>query len=837
MTHLLRLQVLWVLVLISGCTCAPVDACGPELCASGCCDAMGVCVGGQTEAACGAGGEACGVCTAGDVCTLRQCLPAPVVPLDAGLPARDAGVVDAGVVDAGTVDAGVVDAGAFDAGQPDAGAGDAGLVDAGAAVPDAGAVDGGAAADAGVRDAGLAPPTDGGLLCRAPTVIDLTYDFTPVTLTGTLTLNGQTLPTGPRGSLEFTDLDTGALLYATLATSGPATFSLELLRGTYDVRWVSLAQTAGLPPGRGAVARGVVVTASSTQSWNVNTVNVSGTVTYDGVAPPGVGSSGKRGLVTFRDAAGQTEVSFSLPPTGPATYSGQLFTGTFDVEFSGATPAEPRAVFARALPFTASSTRVDDLRFGVVTATVSLNGQSVNWQALTGAALELVNVETNQVFSGGATSATPSVFTVTVPQGAYDVFLRTYALQPAPAPARARALLARAVSVGPTANFAWQVRSHELTATLTLDGLPFPERGGADRGSLWFHESVGSLKLTVPLPTTGPATVTLRLAEGVYDIGYETPQAPFAGVPGLRRVVLARGVALTANTTRSLAPQTATLDVSFSVDGVLRTNAPWYDGLTMENDWAGRDAPLFPLGVDARMPVLVYRNSPIDVFAFATPTAPTAASGAATLLRGASFAGPQVLPLNATTVQAAGVVTLNGQPLPDGITNNRGAITVFNFETGGWDSFEFGPTGPVAFPGKRVFAGPVDVVVTPLSEPFPYRGQSRYLARACLASACRTTSANVTGTWMVRNFADFPQFTRFQLVESSSGLSGDVTFTTERTAIDRASRVGNSLRWTTSVSAGGNDAVTYIVELESPCRMRGTVVRPGYGTSRFIAIR
>ena len=821
MTHPHRLSVLVIVLLAGGCACeAPDAACGPDLCTTGCCDSMGLCVGGQTPFACGTSGAACGVCLGGDVCAEGVCLPSPRAPEDAGGQPADAGA-DAGdpAVDAG----GAVDAGVFDAGGPR----DAGAPDAGSAAPDAGA-----------RDAGVAVQTDGGLLCVAPTSINLSYDVAPVTVSGTLTMNGQLLPAGSRGFLQFIDRESGGLVNATLAASGPSTFTAPLLRGTYDVTFSSPPQVSGMPSGRGVVVRGFVVSASSTQAWNVDTVTVSGSVTLDGVAPPAVGQFNSRGVITFRDAADLTAVSFELARTGPATYAGVIFAGTLDVEFETTVPRSARAVFARAAPFTSNTTRVDDLPFGTVTATVTINGQSVNWQTLTLASLEFVNLDTNQTSYGGVSAAAPSIFTLTVPRGTYDVFFQTHLLRAPPAPANARVLLARAVTVGPTATFAWQVRTHDVTATLTLDGLGFPERGGADRGLLWFHEVVGAKQVSVPLPLTGPATVTLRLAEGTYDVGYQPPAAPFPGVPGLNRVVIARGVVIAANTVLALEPATTTLDVSFSVNGVLRGGLSWYDGLTLGNDWAGRDGVLFPLGGTSRMPVLVYQHTPLDVFGFATPTGPSDATGVATLLRGKSFAGPQVLALNATTVVASGTVTLNGLPVPDGVPNDRGQIDVLNFETGGRDRFSFGTTGPVSFPGKQVFAGPVDVILYPLSAQFAPQGlPARYLARACLGSACRTTSTNLTGNWTVRFSGDFAQFARFQLVESSSGITGDVVVTGDRFAIDRSTRAGNTIRWTTSESAAANDPTTYTVELESPCRMSGSIHTHGYSTAHFTAIR
>lgn len=804
MIDTLRRVLIAALVFLGGCACESTEAfCGPARCATGCCDELGVCVSGQTSFVCGQGGAACAACQAGDECVQAMCVPAARPPADGGNPLPDAAGSDAGVADAGTFDAGVADAG-----RP---------------VPDAGGY-----------DAGVAPQVDGGLFCVAPTSISLNYDVAPVTVSGTLTVNGQPLPAGTRGLVEFIDREWGMVLSASLATSGPATFSAVLLPGTYDVRYHS-GSLPGVPLGWGKLARGLVVSASSTFAWNLDTVAVSGTVTVDGVAPPPVGPYDDRGLISFRDAAGLTSVSFHLARTGAPTYAGLIFAGTLDVVFDATVPQHTRAVFATGVPFTTTTSRVDDLPFTTVTATVTLDGQTVNWLNLALASLEFVDVESGENRYANVSASSPSTFTLPAQRRTYDVYLVTDNSPAPPAPAAARSLLARNVTVGTTANFAWQVRGYDLTTTLTLDGLAFPELRGADRGSIWFHDRVGSQDKTVALPVTGPATVTVHLAEGTYDVGYRHPTSPFARVPALDRVLIAQGVSLTANTTLPLRLETTTLDVSFSIDGVLRNGIAWYDSLELTTDWGGRSGELFPLGVAAQMPVLVYKNMPLDVGAFAYVTTPTAASGGATVLRGSSFSGPGALALNAGTVTAAGTVTFNGQPVPDGGTNDRGTLQVVNFVSGTPDRFTMGTAGPVSFPPKKVFVGPVDVTISP-SGAVPFNltgGQARYVKRACLASECRTTSTNLTGTWLVQSPGVYGASHRFHLVETANGITGEVVESTNYYAIDRATRTGNSIRWTTSAY---NPAI-FTVELESPCRITGTQEVPGYGTSRFTAIR
>lgn len=68
--------------------CGPKAACDAASCATGCCDAQGVCRTGDTGAACGAGARACVSCQGAQTCQLNVCTsPSSAAPMDAGVDA------------------------------------------------------------------------------------------------------------------------------------------------------------------------------------------------------------------------------------------------------------------------------------------------------------------------------------------------------------------------------------------------------------------------------------------------------------------------------------------------------------------------------------------------------------------------------------------------------------------------------------------------------------------------------------------------------------------------------------------------------------------------------
>lgn len=111
----------WLVACATWLSCGPtIPPCSPESCAEGCCDSAGVCVAGRSVHACGAGGQVCAVCQAGEQCADAACEPLPVdAGSDAGADAGDDAGVDGGT-DAGRLRT-VTIVRVFEALQPDGG--------------------------------------------------------------------------------------------------------------------------------------------------------------------------------------------------------------------------------------------------------------------------------------------------------------------------------------------------------------------------------------------------------------------------------------------------------------------------------------------------------------------------------------------------------------------------------------------------------------------------------------------------------------------------------------------------------------------------------------------
>lgn len=169
----------------------------------------------------------------------------------------------------------------------------------------------------------------------------LDFDLTTYVLSGTLTQNGGALAEAPfsRGRIVIEAREDLPSAIVEIAPAGPATYSANVLAGTYTLRFRSLngASIPTLPLGERALETDLEITASRTVDLDMETVRIGGIVRLDGALLPDVAPPTERGRIAFVDPLapeGYAIADFSLLSTGPVIYDATLFAGTYDIVFS-----------------------------------------------------------------------------------------------------------------------------------------------------------------------------------------------------------------------------------------------------------------------------------------------------------------------------------------------------------------------------------------------------------------------------------------------------------------------------------------------------------------------
>jgi hypothetical protein len=554
----------------------------------------------------------------------------------------------------------------------------------------------------------------------------LDYDVRSITVSGTLTLAGAQVPDSAslasRGAISFTELTSGSTASFALAATGPATYSVQLFPGTYSVRLSTPANAKlnGLPPGGlTQLAAAVALGTDQTLNYDVRSVTISGTLTAGGAPIPDSPSLTSRGTLTFTDQTTSATVSTTLAPTGPATYSVQLFPGTYSILFS--TPANANlkglppgaaTVLGASVGINTSQTLDYDLtfKFFTVSGTLTLGSAQIpDSPSLTSRGTISFITAGGGAISTSLSPTGPASYSVQLSPGTYSVRLST------PANANLKGLppggltqLAAGVGVNADQTLDYDVRAVAIAGTLTFAGAQIPDSPSlATRGTLTFTDQVSFGTVSTTLGPTGPASYAVQLFAGSYSILFSTPaNANLKGLPPGASTFLTAGVNLETN-------QTLDYDVSFpqglTVSGTLTlagAQIPDSSSLTSRGtlSFISQGGGTVSTTIGPTGPATYTVQLPPDTYAvrFSTPANANLKGlpqgGLTQLAAAVDINANQTRDFDLQSVTVSGQLTLAGAQVPDSPSlTSRGTITFVDLVSSGSYSSSLGPTGPATY--------------------------------------------------------------------------------------------------------------------------------------------
>lgn len=174
------------------------------------------------------------------------------------------------------------------------------------------------------------------------------YNLETAQISGIVSLNGNTMPNNTkeyneeqsRGGLTFKNKESGDTYYVSMGSSGEASFSVKLFKGTYDVSLTPNSQSFQnvLPDIELFLDSRVDVTSVVTRNYSLKTVVVSGEVTLNGNTMPSNTEEGyeheSRGSLIFTNKSTSDTRYISIGNSGKALYNVTLFEGSYDVGFA-----------------------------------------------------------------------------------------------------------------------------------------------------------------------------------------------------------------------------------------------------------------------------------------------------------------------------------------------------------------------------------------------------------------------------------------------------------------------------------------------------------------------
>lgn len=192
---------------------------------------------------------------------------------------------------------------------------------------------------------GLPPGRDTHVGSKVSVTGDQTFDYDvlPVTVSGTLSVNGGVMPESPdatsRGTITLRDQLTGEEYANGIAVTGAASYSRLIFAGNYDVSFETPVESelVGMPYGAGTrLGSGVAIEKDQALDFDLGVATVSGIVSLNGAPMPDSPDVTSRGTITFIDQLTGAGIEYGAGTTGEADYSRLVFTGTYDVDFDAA---------------------------------------------------------------------------------------------------------------------------------------------------------------------------------------------------------------------------------------------------------------------------------------------------------------------------------------------------------------------------------------------------------------------------------------------------------------------------------------------------------------------
>jgi hypothetical protein len=418
---------------------------------------------------------------------------------------------------------------------------------------------------AAVDEAGLLdlPRGDVGLLQKERTVTAdsvADYDLKTVSVVGTVTTSGAPMPDSPdistRGGLWFEDLDTGTFYYASVGNTGAASYGAFLFAGTYNVSFETAAESGlvGLPRDTLTdVAPSVAFAQDQTADYDLELMNVTGTVTVNGAPMPDSPEITSRAGVRFRDLANNAQHVFYIGPTGAGTFSGMVFAGNYEVTFETTSdtpliglPAYRYVGLESTLAINEAQTLSYDVKPVTVSGSVTLAGAAMpdSPEAETRGSVRFVDLKSGEAYTFNVGNVGPAAYGGTVFASDYRVNFDSGSSGPLVGlPFDSTTRLASRVAVTADQSTDFDVRVVTVSGVLTANGAAMPDSPELEtRGRVLFDDKLNTDQRTFSLPSTGAGSFTGLLFAGTYDVAFETESASaLVGLPFGARTNLATG--------------------------------------------------------------------------------------------------------------------------------------------------------------------------------------------------------------------------------------------------------------------------------------------------------
>ena len=508
----------------------------------------------------------------------------------------------------------------------------------------------------------------------------INVDLKVYKVSGKVTYNGGQMPDDAnnytRAYLRFSNPKNGDTLSFSLGAKGAATYSGEIFAGTYDIYLGEGSSSQKvLPRITKLLAKGVKVSADLNKDFNVRVYNVGGSVSLNGKQMPDDANKYTRAYVRFTDADSSDSYSLTLGSTGAASYSGQMFEGTYDMylaEGSSSQKVLPRItkLLAKGVKVSANLNKNFNVKTFAVQGAVKINGKQMQDEAngYTRAYVRFSDADTADSYSFTLGSTGAANYSGQMFEGTYDLYLAEGSSSQKVLP-RITKLLTKGVKVSANLTKNFDMKVFNVGGGVNLNGKQMPdEANGYTRAYVRFSDTTSGDSYSYALGAKGAATYAGGLFEGTYDMYLAEGSSSQKVLPRITHL-LAKGVAVKANLVKNFNLKTVDISGTLTLNGQQmpdETNS-YTRAYVRFSDLRSADSISFTLGSSG-----------------AATYSATIFAGKHDILLGEGSSSQKVLPRITTTLaysqnlqanatrdfnlkmrNVKGTVTLNGKQMPD----------------------------------------------------------------------------------------------------------------------------------------------------------------------------
>lgn len=384
-------------------------------------------------------------------------------------------------------------------------------------------------------------------------------DVKTLTLSGKVTLNGQTMPNDTkldgktRGHMRLRNIETADEYDSDFAETGGVNYSQTIFAGLYDIYvYGNFSALQSVLPGdrHMVVQKNVAFSTTMTKDIDAKTLTLSGKVLVNGATMPNdtILDGQTRGYLRLRNMETIEDTDIDFAETGPANYSRTIFAGLYNVYVHGnyanmqsVFPGYRDGLIEKNTPLTATITKDFDAKVVTLTGNITVNGATMpNDTKLDGQTrgyLRFHNIDTVDDYDIDFAETGGVTYSRKLFGGEYDIYAHgNYSALQSVFPGYRDGVVQRNLTVSANATQNIDIKVVTVMGQITLNGQPMPndmKLDGNTRGLVRFRNVELLSDYDIDLGETGPVTYSQKIFGGAYDVlahgNYATQQSVLPG--------------------------------------------------------------------------------------------------------------------------------------------------------------------------------------------------------------------------------------------------------------------------------------------------------------------